>query len=319
MRILFAGPLACKVAQNLADAGPLVDYESCGAFAELIDRLPGADAIVIQNPGLDEGRALMAALSDAGNSVRWIQVVTAGYETLASLGVPEGIVVTNQGGAVAPVVAEHALALVLAQQRRLSEVWARSSRKEWNKTFLPPIAALEGQTVTVLGYGHVGRNLASRAKAFDARVIGVTRRPHADPFADEMHPLSALPEILPQSDVLAVTIALTPETRHIVGASELALLKPGAVLVNVSRGGTVDPGALADALHEGRLSAALLDVTEPEPLPPESPLWQAPNLVISPHVAGAGSARVIGRICAVVADNIGRYRAGAPLANQVHV
>lgn len=288
-----------------------------GDLSGVAPHVHDADALVISDPRGADGRAIADALRAPGCRVRWVQALTAGVDGLLSHGVPDHVIVTTHGGAVAPAVAEHAMAMILAMARRIPEIVARSARYEWSSAFVPPLFALEGRTLAVIGFGSIGRQLARRARAFDLRVLGVSRSLASDPLADEMLPWTALDAALARADVVVLCVASNPQTRRLMDAARFAACKPGALFVNVTRGETVDQVALAQALRDGRLAGAFVDVTEPEPLPASDPLWQAPNLWISPHTAGAGSAETGRRIAAVVIDNLERFAAGRALAHVV--
>lgn len=252
--------------------------------------------------------------------LRVVQSVNAGVDWLLPY-VPEGVVVCTASGAHDHAVSDWAVAAILAMRRRFPEFWELQRRGEWDANVndltadhpssLGPIEDLEGSTVLVLGHGSIGRALAARLSPFGARVVGIARHPRED-----AEPPEALQRLLPTADVVVVLLPLTPETRGIVDAAFLARMKPGALLVNAARGRLVDTQALLDVLHAGRIKAAL-DVTDPEPLPAGHPLWQAPNLLITPHAAGA-VARWEARAYRLAGDQIRRYAAGEPLLNIAH-
>ena len=169
----------------------------------------------------------------------------------------------------------------------------------------------------ILGYGALGRGVAQRAQGFDLNLLAVDARAvEGHPYIEEVWPSSRLPELLEQSDVVVVATPLTDETRHLLDAAALARMKSDAYLIVVSRGGIVDEVALAEALRAGKLAGAALDVTEIEPLPVDSPLWDVPNLILTPHTAGA-SAPKERRVVAILQENLIRYQAGDPLLNVV--
>jgi phosphoglycerate dehydrogenase-like enzyme len=172
------------------------------------------------------------------------------------------------------------------------------------------MTSLEGRTVAIVGLGHAGHELAKRARAFGMNVIATTRTPKDDPFVDEVYPLTQLHDVLRRADYIAVTIAQTPETENLLGAAEFAVCKPTAYLTNIARGALIDQTALLDALVTGKIAGAGIDVTEPEPLPAGDPLWDAPNLIISPHVAGGTSPLSQQRLAERVIENLSRFRAG---------
>ncbi len=174
------------------------------------------------------------------------------------------------------------------------------------------IEELSGKTVLILGYGSIGAAIEARLVPFGARVLRLARSARTEPLVS---PVADLHLLLPQADIVVAVLPLTPETRGLLGARELALLRPGAILVNAARGPILDPDALLRALHERRLRA-VLDVTDPEPLPPGHPLWSAPNCLITPHIAGS-SPEFIHRAFAFTAAQLRRMAAGQPLENLV--
>lgn len=318
MRVVFFGRLAREAIEPRLQQVSGVDLVVVDRIPELIAALGGADALITPDCLEDEAEQIMAALRGPGKTVRWIQFVSAGQEGLTAAGIlalPSGIVITQQGGAVGPAVAEHAMAMFLGLARRIPEISIDTGQRVWDPTIGRKTTALEGRILAVIGLGNVGRQLARRARAFDMKILGVTRRPGSGEFADEVHPLAGLRHVLGRADAIAVTIALTDETYHLIGEEEFAVCKPNAFFVNVARGGVVDNSALCRALNEGKIAGAGLDVTEPEPLPPEDPLWDCPNVIISPHIGGGGSPKSRVRLVGTIADNLERFVAGKPLTN----
>jgi phosphoglycerate dehydrogenase-like enzyme len=225
--------------------------------------------------------------------LRWVQTLSAGPDVALGAGFAPDVVISSGRGLHDSTVAEHALALVLATVRRLDRsltaqrdhVWDRALGKEQASAEAGRTFTLDGARVTIWGFGSIGQRLAPLLAALGARVTGVagTAGERAGfPVVDE----SGLAELLPRTDVLVSVLPATEETKHALDADRLALLPAHARFVNVGRGATVDEAALVDALASGRLAGAALDVTETEPLPAESPLWDAPNVIITPHVAG---------------------------------
>lgn len=319
MKLFFAGHLPKLVHQSLPPLPDGVEVIDVAQPADLLDHLHEADALVLHDPGLDVAQTLQQRLADPDSKVKWIQLASAGYESFAAFPPPAHVALTNQGGAVAPIVAEHALTLSLALFRQLPRAIDQSRDRHWNRDFATSIRSLEGRTIAIVGHGYIGRNLARLAKPFGARLIAISRSPIDDPNIDQALPLAQLHDGLAQADIIVVAIALTPQTHHIIDATALAAARQGAILINVSRGGTVDPVALKSALESGQLASAGLDVTDPEPLPADDPLWEAPNLIITPHVAGAGGTLVRQRITDVVFANIQRQIDGQPLLHAIHV
>ncbi|WP_159596390.1 D-2-hydroxyacid dehydrogenase [Hydrogenophaga sp. BPS33] len=319
MRIVFASKVARPPVLKALQTAPNVELIDCEDLAQVAAHVQDADALVISDPRGADGKAIADALKRDGCRVKWVQAVTAGVNGLLTHGVPAQIVITNQGGAVAPAVAEHAMAMVLAMVRRIGDIMDRSRQQRWSKEFDPPLMSVEARTMVIVGYGNIGRELAQRAKGFGMKLVGVSRSGKRDDLLDEAYPLERLHDALAKADVVAVTIASVPGTRHVIDAQAIAATKKGAYFTNVSRGETVDPVALRRALESGHFAGAFLDVTDPEPLPADDPLWRAPNLLISPHTAGAGSTQTGVRIARVVVDNVKRFQAGEPLQHTVEL
>lgn len=254
----------------------------------------------------------------AAPRLRWMHFVSAGREGFEAAGLPPpGVAVSYAAGGVAPTVAEHAMALLLALARCVPEMVTQGLASRWDRALASRARSLEGATIAIVGTGHIGVGIAQRARAFGMHAVGVSRRAAADAALDESLPLADLHAVLARADAVAIAIALSAETRHLIGRAELAACKPGALLVNVARGGIIDHRALVEALHSGHIGGAGLDVTDPEPLPENDPLWRAPNVLISPHFAGGGSAASIARLADGAADNLRRLIDGRPLANLV--
>ncbi|MGI5340219.1 2-hydroxyacid dehydrogenase [Streptomyces sp. CA-181903] len=220
--------------------------------------------------------------------VRVVQALTAGVDHLKSALslLPSGAVLCNARGLHDASTAELALTLTLASLRDIPGFVRAQDAGEWRQGFRP---ALADKAVLIVGYGSIGRAIEDRLAPFEcARVTRVARSPrHTE--RGPVHPVTALPDLLPDADVVIVVTPLTDETRGLFDAGLLARMKDGALLVNVARGAVVDTGALVAELEGGRLRAAL-DVTDPEPLPPGHPLWTTPNALITPHVGGPSSA-----------------------------
>lgn len=321
MRIVYWARLQLARQQIIdAVAGiPGVTLQLTSTLEETLAALPGAVGLLLVHGPSDEARKVYAVLQAPGATVRWLHFISAGREGYEDIGWPAGVAVTYAAGGVSPAVAEHAMALLLALARRVPDlIGAVMPRRAFDRTLVAPKArSLEGSTLVIIGHGHIGRELAKRARAFDMRVVAVARSPHGDSNVDASLPLTQLRAGLAQADAIAVAIALTPATTHLLSDAEFAACKPGALLVNVARGPIVDQRALARALANGQIGGAGLDVTDPEPLPPDDPLWDSPNLIISPHYAGSGSPLSVQRLARGVADNVRRLQAGEPLLNVV--
>jgi len=250
----------------------------------LVDGTPSALEVVVT--GIDE--AMLERLISRP-SVRWVHSISAGVEHLPLRPMAEsGILLTNSAGAYATAMAEYALAAMIMLVRNLP-AWLEGQREHrWLEAGAFEANVLRGKRLGIVGYGGVGRELAGPARALGMEVWATKRSPlflSAEPL-DRLVPPSDLHELLGASDVVVLCASLNHSTHHLIGQAELDAMKPTTVLVNVARGGLVDEEALVRALREGRLRAAMLDVTTEEPLPRESPLWTVPNLFITPHVSG---------------------------------
>jgi phosphoglycerate dehydrogenase-like enzyme len=227
---------------------------------------------------------------------------------------PDRVTVTNAAGVAADMMAEYILGAFMHFTLDIPGLLADKAVRHWDP--LRTVRPLAGRTLLIVGLGHTGRSLAARAKAFGMHVIGTRARPREMENVDEVAAASDLPDLLPRADFIAICTPLTPATRGLIGATEFALVKPGAILADVSRGGVIDQNALIRALARGPLAAAILDVFETEPLPPESPLWDAGNVLISPHCS-AVHAGWDDAAFAIFLDNLDRYLRGEPLRNVV--
>ncbi|MHC4925039.1 MAG: D-2-hydroxyacid dehydrogenase, partial [Planctomycetota bacterium] len=211
--------------------------------------------------------------------------------------------------------AEFALMCMLAHVRGMLHTVHAQRDKHWERF---AGTDLEGRTVLVVGYGSLGQEVGRMAGAFGLNVIGVRRSPDGtDPaavHADELHGQADLADVLPRADFLVLAAPHTPETEGMIGAAELAALPAGAAIVNIGRGDLVDEPALVASLESGHIGGAYLDVFADEPLPVESPLWDMPNVLVSPH-SGSTSDRENSRLTDIFCDNLARYREGRPLRN----
>jgi len=262
------------------------------------------------------------ALLDAAPDLRWAHTGAAGVGSVLTPRVRGGsFLLTNSAGIHGPPVAETALAMILHFARGLDVAVRAQARAEWDKRpfdAAPPLLREIGEaTVGVFGYGGIGREVARRAGALGARVLAARRRGNdAEPGVTLLTGTDRLERLLDESDYLVLCAPETDETRGAIDGAALARMRPDAVLINVARGGLVDEDALLDALRQGRLRGAGLDVFATEPLPGEHALWREPRVLITPHVSsyGRGYWR---RELALIEDNIERYLAGRPLRNVV--
>lgn len=269
--------------------------------------LPGADVLV--------GANFPAETMAAADRLRWVQTTSAGVDSLLPLRERlASCLVTNARGVHGQIMADYTMAMIGALQWQLPRLLARQSARRWQQF---ATAALAGRRLALVGTGAIGRAIAARAAAAGLRVTGVARA-NTDPAEGFERIVTAahLHEALAEADFVVLTVPATAETAGMIDARALAAMKPGAALINIARAGVVVEAALIAALREGHLGAAVLDVFATEPLPEASPLWDIPNLIVTPHVAGyvadydARTARILG-------DNLAAFLSGKPLKNLV--
>ena len=258
------------------------------------------------------------ALLRAAPGLRWVQVASAGVEQyLFPELVASEVILTNAKVIYGSHLADHLMAFILAFNRSLPHLFRCQQQEVWETRDNLRAMEMEGETLLVVGLGGTGLAVARRAAAFDMRVLAVTRSPKPEtPGVDHIGTPDELPALLPQADHVAICCALTRETYHLFSAPQFRLMRPTAYIHNVTRGGVIDHEALVLALREGELAGAGLDVTEPEPLPAGHPLWQMPNVLITPHASGHSphSGR---RMFDLLRENLRRFGAGEPLLNVV--
>ncbi len=257
------------------------------------------------------------ALLDAAPNLKWLQALTAGLDELIAQGLLDrDFVVTTMSGIGATPIAEYCLGVMVMLEKGLHTTMRAQVAHRWDFRFA---GELRGKTCGIVGLGAIGRELARRARAFGMRIVATRRSAGsgaADPDADLLLPANELPWLLGESDYVVLCVPLTAETEGLIGADEIALMKPGAALVNIARAAVIDREALLDALRTEHLAGAALDVHDPEPLPPESPFWDLPNTIVTPHRAGAVHG-YLDRAAALFAENLGRYARGEPLRNVI--
>ncbi len=245
------------------------------------------------------------------SQLSWIHLPSAGADGYADPGLyaHSQVIVTNSSGVYGVPMAEHAFALMLAFSRTLYRYARFQQEKRWQK--LPDSGELYGKTIGILGLGDIGTQIALRAKAFGMEVWGYKRRmTEKPPYVDHLVSGSkGLRELLTVSDYVVIALPLTRETEKLIGERELGWMQPHAVLINVGRGPIIDEQALINALRAGRLAGAGLDVFEEEPLPPTSPLWEMPNVVITPHSGGV-TPEANRRITEIFCHNLKLWLAG---------
>lgn len=277
----------------------------------------------LTDPALAQGATVVLGCLDAAlvsqlTGLKWLQTWSAGVDAYLKPGVlPQGAMLTSAVGAYGPSVSEHLFAMLLTLLKKLHRYRDNQANLCW--TDLEGVKSLRDATVLVAGTGDIGAKFAAMCQAMGAHTVGLKRTVDgAIPGFNQVHAIAELDAWLPRADVVCLVLPQSPETVHIMNGDRLALMKPGSVLLNGGRGSAVDPEALLTTLRSRKLWAVGLDVTEPEPLPAHSPLWQEPDLLITPHVAGGlhleGTRE---RIVAIALENLKHYMAGEPLRNRM--
>lgn len=304
------------VAETLRKRWPEMKVVHLPDYDNLPQELPDTDIFV--------GYSLRDKQLKYAPKLKWIHSTAAG---VAQLMYPElreaGILVTNPSGVFSVPMAEHTMGLIVALARNLPDSVRQQDRSNWSQQELwdkpQRLAEVNGRVLLIVGYGSIGRELAKRAKAFDMRVWGVTRSGEGDGnYAEKIFLAARLHEALPGADYVVIAAPETAETKHLIGAPELAKMKPGARLINVGRGSLLDEAALICSLKSGALSGAAIDVAQTEPLPADSPLWKTPNLFITPHTS-ALSDRLWIRQTALLVELLERWFDGREMFNQVNL
>jgi phosphoglycerate dehydrogenase-like enzyme len=298
----------------------------------ILDVVPTAEFVVIENDGSVAGeatdieiiywgigvhrdrrvRTILGSWNDP--ALRWVQGPNAGYDHPIWMDLVErGVIFTRAADIWVEPMAQYIHAWILAWAQGVAGQIDRSRDHAWTQVAPDDLSA---RTLGIVGFGGIGRPTARIAKALGMRVIATRRTPGPAPDVDEMFTPDRLHDVLETSDYVAVCTPLTDDTRDLIGAAEFEAMGPDTVLINVSRGEVVDEGALADALTNGMIRGATIDVTRTEPLPPESTLWDLPNLVITAHQSGEGP-RGEERLDELFLDNLERYANTRPLRNVV--
>lgn len=314
MKVLIgANPMGLEDAiPDLKQKYPDVEFVHCSDRSKTAEFLADAD-VYMGWLGRDD---FLAA-----KKLKWIQSPSSGINYY--LAVPElvesDVLLTSARGTHGACLADSTFAMILAFTRKIKDFVVKQQQHEWSlRELRPQMVELTGSTIGIIGFGAVGRAIAKRAVAFDMNVIAVDMFPKNKPDdVQELWGLDKLPDMLAASDYVVVTVPYTPETDGMIGAEQIAQMKPGALLVGISRGHIIDEDALIAALNSGHLSAAALDVFDKEPLPEDSELWDMDNVLVTPHAAG-GTQMERKYLLDIFYENLERFFNGnLPLRNQI--
>jgi phosphoglycerate dehydrogenase-like enzyme len=296
--------------QRLREAFPGVEVVHLSSYEGVEEHLRDAEVAIAWS--------LRPEQFAVARKLRWIHSPAAAvHQLMFPELVSSDVIVTNSREVHAPVVAEHVIALLFALAKQIPQAVRLQQKRIWGKDTLHP-SELGGATLALIGLGSIGREVAKRASSLRTRVIAVRKDPEKGTAdgVERVFPASDLDRVISQADYVVLAAPRTAETERLMDADRIAKLRPNAFLINVSRGALVDETALADALRNRKIAGAALDVFSEEPLPPDSPLWELENLLITPHTA-AVTARLWERHYALIHENLRRYLAGEPLLGTV--
>ncbi len=301
-----------KAIPDLKKHYPALDFVHCPKQDDLPAAIADADIFV---------GWLSRDLFLAAKKLKWIQSPSSGIDYYLKIAeIKDGpVLLTSASGTHATPLAESALAMILAFTRGIRDSVVDQPKHIWRtRDIRSKLVVVSGSTIGIIGLGNIGRAVARRAKAFEMRVIAVDVNTANRPdFVDELWGLDRLNDLLHNADYVVVTVPSTPSSRGMIGAEELALMKPTAMLLGISRGGVIDQDALIAALKANKIGAAALDVAVPEPLPPDNELWDMPNVLITAHISG-GTQYESTYVIEILSENLGKFlRNELPLRNQV--
>lgn len=309
MKIILSTQVASEVEPHLPSDIQVVYVEKDGSFEGDV-----SDAEVFMMWGAPDVE--FETVLQAAPRLRWMHTPSAGIDHLLTPAVRArpNIIFTNSPGLHAIPIAESVLAFMLSHARKLPELRAAQAERRW---IAPDLHELYAQTLLIIGLGGIGQAIATRAAAFGMHVWGSRRTPQAVPGVEQVVGMNAWRDLLPAADYVVIAAPLTPETQGMIDASALRSMRSSAYLINIARGAIIDEAALLTALQNGWIAGAALDAFSVEPLPPDSPFWTLPNVVVTPHCTWS-SPRMRERAAEVFLDNLARYRQGAALRNVVY-
>lgn len=249
--------------------------------------------------------------------LKWLQLNNAGTEGYCDGALPKGVVLTNATGAYGLAISEHMIGVLFELQKKLNLYQTNQLAHVWKKE--GNVRMIQGSRVLVIGLGDIGTAFAQKMKALGCRTVGIKRREGRKPAGvDDLYLLERLEQQLPRADIVALCLPGNADTWHLLNKERIALMKESAVVLNVGRGITIDTEALTEALQEGRIAGAALDVTDPEPLPSDHPLWEMKNVIITPHISGGYALpETLEQILDICIENLECYMVQRPLRNVI--
>ena len=289
---------------------PDIDISLCRSYEELPKTLAQAEPDVVLAYKIGRVPFPRRELFSTP-SVRWVHAGGAGVDHLVPWDKGR-VTVTNSSGVHVDVIAQYVTCAILMFSLHFPQYARQQNSRHWQAY---PLPGARGKTLVVVGYGRIGREVGARAKALGMTVIGVDMEADSSAAADEVLAIDSLLEALPRADFVALHLPLTEHTRNLFGADAITAMKFGAVLINVSRGGIVDEAALIEALESDAIAGAVIDVFATEPLPADSPFWDLPNVIVTPHTGDPSDWQA--RVAEVFCDNLERWRQGEELTNIV--
>jgi phosphoglycerate dehydrogenase-like enzyme len=313
MKVVYNSRVKPADISYLTDQLPDLDFTLTYGPEDVARELPDAEVLVVSNRVYMED--MVAAVNANAGHLKLIHFTTSGVDkALKSGGFPAGVTVANVAGLRAPTLAEHAFALLLCLSHQFRAIEAARKDHAWLRDEITAkVTALQGQTMAVIGMGATGQALARKARAFDMRVIGVSRAYQSDDLVDEVFPRERINEALAQADVVVMSMPSTPETRGIMNTERFDAMKSTAYVINIARGDLINEDDLIAACKAGAIGGAGLDVQAQEPTPADSGLWDVDNIVISPHIGGGGGGPVDTPMFDMLAENLRLHMAGEQL------
>ncbi|HAB94526.1 MAG TPA: D-2-hydroxyacid dehydrogenase [Lachnospiraceae bacterium] len=309
MKILITVPFTEEQKERLRAQMPEASYHFTDKVSLTDEEIREAD-IILGNVPVDR-------LANA-QSLKWLQLNYSGADAYAAEGVlAHEVMLTNATGAYGLAISEHLLAVTFFLKKKLGRYHRNQMHGQWKDE--GQVTAIAGSRTLVIGLGNIGGEYARKMSLLGSRVTGIRRTKAACPeYLDAIGTFEDLERFLPEADIVAMALPNTPQTRHIMNAERLSMMKKGSILLNVGRGTAIDQDALLHALESGRLAGASIDVTDPEPLPADHPLWHCENLLLTPHVAGDYHLQeTLDHIVELFIENLGRYAKGKELLNPV--